>query len=234
MSAPNAPPIFIDIESSGIARGSFPIEIGWARPVIMLDGRVELDVRSVLVRPSDNWLADPARWDSSAEPVHGLSREILLRDGRPLSDVCEMLDRTFDGAEVASDTGMGGWDDDWLLTLYEEAGRAGRNWDLAEKQSGGVVARQFRALGLDPRVVRPALAPWLPPHSHAAAEDALRFAWEWGMAEILARSDLVGRPDADLVAMLRDLPAVVPPARWPQAASHETYRRRASREAQSA
>jgi hypothetical protein len=226
MSPPNETPIFIDIESSGIARGSFPIEIGWARPVVALDGRVMLDARSVLVRPSETWLADPARWDSSAEPIHGLSREILLRDGHALNSVCEMLDQVFDGVEVASDTGMGGWDDDWLLALYEEAGRAGRGWDLAEKQSGAVVARQFRAAGLDPRVVRPALAPWLPQHSHAAAEDALRFAWEWGMAVLLGRSGLAGRPDADLVEMLRDLPAVVPPAQWPQAISHETYRRR--------
>lgn len=234
MTTPSDAPIFIDIESSGIARGSFPIEIGWAQPVVEDDGRVVLDVRSILVRPSENWLSDPARWDSSAEPVHGLSQEILLRDGRALSDICEMLDQTFNAVEVASDTGMGGWDDDWLLALYEEAGRAGRNWDLAEKQSGAVVARQFRAVGLDPRVVRPALAPWLPAHSHAAAEDALRFAWEWGMAELLGRCGLAGRPDAELLEILRDLPAVVPRARWPQAISHETYRRRAVSAAQDA
>ncbi len=224
MTESRTTPIFIDIEASGIARGCFPIEIGWAQPVVTQDGRVALDVRSILVRPSDNWLADPGRWDSAAEPVHGLSLEVLLREGRGLTYICDMLDQAFSAAEIASDTGAGGWDDDWLLMLYDEAGRAERKWELAEQQSGAVVARQLRAVGLDPRVVRPALAPWRPAHCHAAAADALCFAWEWGMAELLGRCGLAGRPNAELVEMLRDLPAVLPRAQWPQAISHETYR----------
>ncbi len=226
MPSPSDTPIFIDIESSGIARGSFPIEIGWARPVLEADGGVRLDVRSVLVRPSRNWLADPARWDSAAEPVHGLSQEVLLKDGLDPADICDLLDEAFAAAEVASDTGMGGWDDDWLLALYEEAGRAGRAWDLAEKESGGVVARQFRARGIDPRIARPALAPWRPAHAHAAAEDALRFAWEWGMAELLATRGLGGCSDADLLHALGDLPGTIPREAWPRPLAPGGYRSR--------
>jgi len=151
---------------------------------------------------------------------------MLLQEGRDLTDICEMLDQAFNAAEVASDTGMGGWDDNWLLALYEEAGRTRRTWDLAEKQSGGVVAQQFRAVGLDPRIVRPALAPWRPAHSHAAAEDALRFAWEWGMALVLGRSGLAGLSNSETVEVLRDLPQAVPQANWPQAISPNSYRRR--------
>lgn len=215
---PSEPAIFIDIEASGIARGCFPIEIGWA--FARADGAIE--ARSLLVKPAPAWRAEAAAWDSAAEAVHGLTLAMLQAEGSAPDAACDALDAAFAGRVVATDTGAGGWDADWLAMLFEAAGRAPRGWEIAEKPSGSHVAQHMRGLGLPPALVRPALKPHLPPHTHAAAEDALAFAWEWAIAAPLAAA-LAGR---DVAAALADLPALLPPAQWPQVAESAAFRRR--------
>jgi len=225
MTGGGTPPIFLDIESSGIARGSFPIEIGWARPVRLAEGGLALDVRSLLVRPDRSWAAEGARWDVASEEAHGLTLERLMAEGLPAAEVCARLDAAFAGAEVACDTGAAGWDSDWLAALYAAAGRD-QPWALSEAESGALVGRRFRAAGLDPRVCRPALEPHAPPHSHAAAEDAMRFAWEWAMAEVLEGAGAAALDPAGLKAALADLPALLPKPRWPKPLDPSAFRRR--------
>jgi hypothetical protein len=216
----DAAPFFLDVESSGIARGSFPIEIGWA----WADGTA-LRAQSLLIRPHDSWLAREGAWDPVSVAVHGLTLERLLAEGLEVGAACDALDAAFAGRVVASDTGVGGWDDDWLLTLYEAAGRE-RPWDIAEKPAGSHVAARLRAAQLLPAVVRPALKPFVPPHTHAAAEDALAFAWEWAMAGRLMEP-LAGCDAAAQAAALADLPGLLPRGSWPAIASADgAFRRR--------
>lgn len=210
--------IFLDIEASGIARGCFPIEIGWAEA----RADASLAARSLLVRPAPPWLAEPGAWDPAAEAVHGLGLARLRAEGLAPEEACDVLDRAFAGRVVATDTGAGGWDADWLAMLFEAAGRAPRGWEIAEKPSGSHVAQHMRGLGLAPALVRPALKPFAPPHTHAAAEDALAFAWEWAMAAPLAAA--LGGRDAALA--LIDLPALLPRGAWPGVAPGLDYRRR--------
>lgn len=207
-----APPVFLDVESSGIARGSFPIEIGWAWPA---PDAARLRARSLLIRPEPAWLAREGAWDPAAVPVHGLTLERLQAEGIGTAEACDVLDAALEGQVVATDTGAGGWDDDWLALLYEAAGRTPRGWAIAEKPSGSHVAQRLRELGLAPTAIRPALKPWLPQHTHAAAEDALAFAWEWAIAAPLA-AKLAGRDEATQAEKVDRLSSLLPPTDWPR------------------
>lgn len=107
--APALPrPCVLDIEASGFGRSSYPIEVGYA----LGDGRAHC----TLVRPAAHW----THWDSSAEQVHHIARDTLLRHGRSAFDVATMLNRDLAGQTVYCD----GWAHDytWLATLFEEAG----------------------------------------------------------------------------------------------------------------
>jgi hypothetical protein len=112
MSPPPAPtltpPCIIDIEASGFGRGSYPIEVGFVLP----DGTAIC----TLVRPCEDW----THWDGSAERLHGLSRETLLRHGRPAAEVAALLNRHLGGSTIYCDS----WAHDyaWLAILFEAAG----------------------------------------------------------------------------------------------------------------
>jgi len=101
-------PCVIDIEASGFGRASYPIEIGYVLP----DGRS----RCTLIRPSEHW----THWDGSAEQVHHISRETLLRHGRSTAEVAQMLNDDLAGQTVYCD----GWAHDysWLAALFDDAG----------------------------------------------------------------------------------------------------------------
>lgn len=221
-------PIFLDVEASGIAERSYPIEIGFAFARIAEDGQVELVAQSYLITPTDAWAAAEAAWDTRAEAVHGLTRAILATEGASVAAVCDALDAALAGTIVAADTGAVGWDADWVTALYTAARRPWQAWALSEKTSGALVADRFRELGLAPRYHRPPLLPWAPPTTHAAAEDALQFAWQWGMAHLLAESAAAKLPPADIEAAMAELPALVPQQRWPRIAdaSLARFRRR--------
>ncbi|WP_374568376.1 hypothetical protein [Ideonella sp.] len=101
-------PCVIDIEASGFGRGSYPIEVGFVLP----DGYA----RCTLVRPGDDW----THWDDTAERLHGLTRELLLRHGRPAPEVAALLNEHLGGCSVYCDN----WAHDfaWLARLYDSAG----------------------------------------------------------------------------------------------------------------
>lgn len=100
-------PCVIDIEASGFGRRSYPIEVGY----VLHDGRT----RCTLIRPAQHW----THWDAGAEQVHGISRDILLRHGRPIPEVAGMLNTDLAGMTVYCD----GWGHDypWLGALFDEA-----------------------------------------------------------------------------------------------------------------
>jgi hypothetical protein len=100
-------PVIIDIEASGFGRGSYPIEIGYHMP----DGQSWCS----LVRPAADWV----HWDSSAEAVHGIHRDLLFRHGRTPEEICLALNFALRGQPVYCDAWA--YDYVWLSRLYDEA-----------------------------------------------------------------------------------------------------------------
>ncbi len=100
-------PTVLDVEASGFGRGSYPIEIGFVEPAGALF--------CSLVRPAPGWV----HWDPAAETLHGISRELLQRHGRPVDWVAAELNRRLAGQIVYCD----GWAHDypWVARLFDEA-----------------------------------------------------------------------------------------------------------------
>jgi hypothetical protein len=101
-------PTILDIEASGFGRGSYPIEVGF----VAADGALFCG----LIRPEPDWL----HWDEGAEALHGISRELLQRHGRPVPWMAEQLNARLRGQVVYCD----GWGHDypWLARLFDAAG----------------------------------------------------------------------------------------------------------------
>lgn len=100
-------PCILDIEASGFGAGSYPIEVGYVLP----DGRSHC----TLIRPREGW----THWDPQAEALHGISRDTLLRHGRPVDEVARALNADLAGLTVYCD----GWAHDfaWLAALFDDA-----------------------------------------------------------------------------------------------------------------
>ena len=101
---------FIDLEASGLGPQSWPIEIGW--------GFVGWGPRAMLVKPADAW--SMKAWEKSAEELHQISIDQLLREGKPPLEAALVLNAALGGAEVYSDAPD--HDGFWLYRLYEAAG----------------------------------------------------------------------------------------------------------------
>lgn len=101
-------PAVMDIEASGFGSGSYPIEIGYT----LGDGRSYCS----LIQPLEHW----THWDDEACQLHGITRDTLIRHGRPAIEVATILNETLSGLTIYSD----GWSQDqsWLLTLYDSVG----------------------------------------------------------------------------------------------------------------
>jgi len=105
-------PTILDIEASGLGRGSYPIEVGF----VAADGGLFCS----LVRPEPDW----RHWDPAAEALHGISRELLQRHGRSAAWMAEQLNERLAGQTVYCD----GWGQDypWLARLFDAAGQRPR------------------------------------------------------------------------------------------------------------
>ena len=100
-------PYIIDIEASGFGSNSYPIEVGLA---------LEPDQRYCrLIRPVGHW----HHWDKQAETVHGISRDILIQNGRAVTEVALELNDLIGNGMVFSDAW--GVDDPWISKLYAAA-----------------------------------------------------------------------------------------------------------------
>ncbi|WP_343642527.1 hypothetical protein [Roseateles sp.] len=105
-------PTILDLEASGFGRGSYPIEIGFVEA-----GGLPF---CSLIQPAPDW----EHWDEQAEALHGISRELLLRHGRPREWIADELNRRLAGQTVYSDSW--GHDYSWLSKLFDSAGRLPR------------------------------------------------------------------------------------------------------------
>lgn len=100
-------PNIIDIEASGFGAFSYPIEVG----VVNTQG--EKFCR--LIKPGPDW----EHWDSEAESLHGISRELLMDKGISAVQLCQELNIFLKQQVVYSD----GWvvDQPWLIKLFDRA-----------------------------------------------------------------------------------------------------------------
>lgn len=100
-------PFIIDVEASGFGPDSYPIEIGLALP--------DNDRYCSLIRPCDTWV----HWNDDAQAVHGITREILMKSGKPFQEVALELNELLGSVTVYSD----GWvvDKPWIRKLFDQA-----------------------------------------------------------------------------------------------------------------
>ena len=100
-------PIIIDVEASGFGATSYPIEVG-----VALDDDTKY---CSLITPAPEW----EHWDTEAEKVHGIGRDVLDTHGKPPEEVAANLNQLLEGKTLYSD----GWvvDKPWLTTLFAEA-----------------------------------------------------------------------------------------------------------------
>jgi hypothetical protein len=101
-------PAIIDLEASGFGRGSYPIEVG----IALEDG----SVHEMLIKPADGW----DHWDEKAEKIHGISREHLAENGKPVKEVALFLNQLCGGQTLYSDAWS--FDSSWVGRLFDEAG----------------------------------------------------------------------------------------------------------------
>jgi len=104
--------IILDFESSGLMRGSFPVEVAWAGE--------DLQVQSHLICPTEIWLADNRLWDPAAERMHGLSLSLLKQKGEPVTQVAGAMLDGLESASIYSNNPL--YDQDWLHCLLSAAG----------------------------------------------------------------------------------------------------------------
>jgi hypothetical protein len=100
-------PSIIDVEASGFGSLSYPIEVG----AVDQSGKTFCS----LIKPQSDW----SHWDTQAESLHGISRQLLAQKGLPVQQVCLQLNQFLKGQTVYSD----GWvvDDAWLIKLFNAA-----------------------------------------------------------------------------------------------------------------
>jgi hypothetical protein len=103
-------PSIIDVEASGLGRGSYPVEVGY----VLDDGRSEC----MLVRPAPDW----NHWSPAAERLHGIRRADLLEYGLPAVAVAQELNHELCGRTLYTDAWV--HDYSWLALLYDVARRA--------------------------------------------------------------------------------------------------------------
>lgn len=99
------PSFFIDFEASGIAPDSYPIEVA----VVSADASFH-----ALIRPVRYWTF----WSFDSEDMHGISQDVLHRDGREPKVLAEQMNQLLSGQVICSDSPQDGF---WLDALYEAA-----------------------------------------------------------------------------------------------------------------
>lgn len=103
--------ICIDLEASGLARESYPIEVAWK-----CSETGEHD--SFLIDPTS--VADWTFWDEFASELHCIPFAKLEAEGVSVKEAAERLNRSLDGCEIISDAVE--YDSFWLGRLFKAAG----------------------------------------------------------------------------------------------------------------
>lgn len=153
----------LDIEASALGSGSYPIEVGIA---LVRGPSQAIGTGTQFIRPTEAWLKG-GLWSAASEAVHGISLEEIKQQGHPVEDVCDWLNAAL-GTKTIVATDAPRYDQDWLDTLFEAAGRK-QQFTLYDFEilTSGFSADQHQQLG---HLLRRTPAP------HRAGPDALRLA----------------------------------------------------------
>lgn len=100
--------VFLDFEASSLAKASYPIEVAW----IFENGRAETH----LIRPLPAW----TDWDEKAAALHGITRDMLIREGERHDRVAQRMIETLEDHDLYASAPS--WDGKWLSTLLRAAG----------------------------------------------------------------------------------------------------------------
>jgi hypothetical protein len=155
---------FVDIESSGLIMGSYPIQYGWCG--------LDLVPRELLIRPLPHWSS--RYFDPSSVEIHGITRSKLVIAGVDAVEVARTVNEALRGCVAYSDALA--WDRDWTERLYDDT-VVGKEFVLAD------VEKAFEMIAdiCDPWCVARHLALFERideryPHVHKADQDSLRLA----------------------------------------------------------
>ncbi|MDE8651719.1 3'-5' exonuclease [Novosphingobium album (ex Liu et al. 2023)] len=153
-------PALIDFEASCLPEygQSYPIEVALAR----IDG----SSRTWLIRPSPKWRFWD--WSEEAEALHGISREMLAREGLPPEQVLAELAEVAGDCQVYADADLDAY---WLEVL---AGAVGAPVPFPVRYLGELLVERGYTR---PQVVAAlAEAKARLPREHVARDDASRLA----------------------------------------------------------
>ena len=98
------------MESSGISKNAFPIEVGWYGSG--LEG-------SILIKPTQEWLSSGFWCEFAESNLHGISKVLLNQKGLEVKLAALTLNEALKEKVVVSD--IVEFDGIWLTQLYEQA-----------------------------------------------------------------------------------------------------------------
>ncbi|MBD0276332.1 MAG: transcriptional regulator, partial [Acetobacteraceae bacterium] len=172
-----------------LGSGSRPIEIAWVDE----DGRGE----SHLIKPAPNW----RDWSVASQRVHGISQEMLEREGVAHARVARRAAAVLAGAAVFAD--QPSFDGYWLRMLLEAAGirdeipvldvtlaygqACSAIWDQHDVEGSLARARRIVAEAEEAEAMRQRVR-------HRALPDAEGLWWRWREVRRRAAAVVVGRP----------------------------------------
>jgi len=116
-------PCFLDFEASSLRDSSYPIEVAWSTE----DGSIE----NHLISPVG--ISGWTDWSESAERVHGIAREELIKHGQSPAWVARRMNEQLMGRTVYVDATYN--DGMWLNRLFEQYG-SGPQFELRHAEEG--------------------------------------------------------------------------------------------------
>jgi len=98
----------IDVEASGLHFDSYPIEVA-----VLINNQTY----SWLIKPEASW----QYWCKTAESLHGITREVLQKEGESAVFVVNELIQLLEGTGGLLYSDAANWDADWVSTLFYAA-----------------------------------------------------------------------------------------------------------------
>jgi DNA polymerase III epsilon subunit-like protein len=192
VSSPS-PPVFLDLEASGLGPDCYPIEVGWAA----VNNSGVIVSEAILIRPPEEWMLRGV-WDPLAQQLHGISLDDL-RCGRDPVDVARRMNAVHESRVLYSDSPFDGV---WLRALFKEANER-MEFEIAAKGADTLVvelADRLRTGDLDYTAAEHEAAR-LAPRTHRAAADAAYWATLWKLVQDGYRAKPGTRPELGGVRM---------------------------------
>jgi len=170
--------VFLDFEASSLRKNGFPVEVGW----VFENGASE----GHLIRPAPGW----TDWDSSAEAIHGFSRERLEREGTPHDAVARRMVEALAAHDLYASAPS--WDGKWLSLLLRSSGFPRhilrlRDTEIAQQESLAAILGPASAQEVAGIMAQVRLEGEARPVAHRAVDDAEEERRRWLEACRLAK-----------------------------------------------